>query len=118
MSPYHDHFENYISIAPKLITAADKRYFQAIGKGDLQIRTPNGTIATTILLKDVLYCPDMGLTLISIRKITATEYKVIFRDTIYDQKDKVISQIRARNRLYCVDHGITINVTMTGEVTL
>ena len=24
MSPYHDHFENYVSIAPKLITAADK----------------------------------------------------------------------------------------------
>ena len=35
MSPYHDHFENYMPIAPKSITATDKRYFQAIGKGDL-----------------------------------------------------------------------------------
>ena len=36
MSPYQDHFEKYVAIAPKSITAADKRYFQAIGKGDLQ----------------------------------------------------------------------------------
>ena len=35
MSPYQDHFENCMPITPKLITAADKHYFQAIGKGDL-----------------------------------------------------------------------------------
>ena len=116
MSPYCDHFKNYISIAPKLITAADKRYFQAIGKGNLWIKIPNETITTTI--KNILHCPDMGLTLILIGKITATGYKVIFRDTIcriYNQKDKVISQIRARNGLYHVDHGITVNIAMTGE---
>ena len=59
MSPYRDHFENYIPIAPKSITAADKRYFQAIGKGDLRIKIPNGPSTTTILLKDVLHCPDI-----------------------------------------------------------
>ena len=36
MSPYHDHFETYVPIAPKSITAADKRCFQAIGKENLQ----------------------------------------------------------------------------------
>ena len=35
MSPYRDHFKNYISIVPKSITAADKQYFQATGKGNL-----------------------------------------------------------------------------------
>ena len=35
MSLYQDHFENYTFITPKSITAADKHYFQAIGKGDL-----------------------------------------------------------------------------------
>ena len=35
MSFYRDHFEDYVSIAPKSITAADKQYFQAIGKGNL-----------------------------------------------------------------------------------
>ena len=53
---------------------------------------------TTVLLKDVLHRPDMGLTLMSIGKITATGYKVIFRGLtcrIYDPKDKIIGQIVA-----------------------
>ena len=75
MSPYREQMENYVLIAPKSITAADKRYFQAIGKGDLQIQVPNiDDNSTSILLKDVLHCPDMGLTLVSIAKIAATGY--------------------------------------------
>ena len=118
MSPYRDHFENYVPIAPKSITAADKRYFQAIGKGDLRIKIPNGTGTTTVLLKNVLHCPDMGLTLVSIGKITAAGYKVIFRGPtcrIYNGKDKVIGQINARNGLYRVDHEIVVNAAMSGQ---
>ena len=76
--PYRDHFKNYISIMPKSITAADKQYFQAIGKGNLRIKIPNSSSTTTILLKDVLHCPDMGLTLVSIGKIASAGYKAIF----------------------------------------
>ena len=118
MSPYRDHFENYTSITPKPITAADKRFFQAVGKGDLRIKIPNGSSATTILLKDVLHCPDMGLTLVSIGKIAAAGYKVIFKGLacrIYDTKDKVVGQINARNGLYRIDHLATINLAMSGE---
>ena len=118
MSPYRDHFENYTPIAPKSITAADKRYFQAIGKGDLRIKIPNGSSTTTILLKDVLHCPDMGLTLVSIGKITNAGYKVIFRGTtcwIYNSKDKIIGRINAKNGLYRVDHEIAVNIAMAGE---
>ena len=35
MLPYHNHFENYMPIVSKSITTADKRYFQALRKGDL-----------------------------------------------------------------------------------
>ena len=76
MLPYQDHFENYVPIIPKSITAADKWYFQAIGKEDLCIKIPNGLSTTMILLKDILYCPDMGLMLVSIRKITNAGHKV------------------------------------------
>jgi hypothetical protein len=118
MSPYRDHFENYVAIAPKSITAADKRHFQAIGKGDLRIKIPNGHGTTTVLLKDVLHCPDMGLTLVSIGKITAAGYKVIFRGPsckIFDHKDKVIGLIAVKNGLYRVDHNIFVNMAMTGH---
>ena len=118
MSPYHDHFENYISIAPKLITAADKCYFQAIGKEDLHIKIPNRSNQTTILLKNVLHCLDMGLMLVFIGKITGAGYKVMFKGSIcsiYNTKDKVIGQILARNRFYQVDCEILSITTMAGD---
>ena len=101
----------------------DKQYFQAVGKGNLHIKIQNGTGTTTVLLKgvllkDVLHCLNMGLTLVSIGKITATGYKFIFRGMscrIYDPKDKIIGQINAKNGLYCVDHGVIVNMAMTGE---
>ena len=112
MSPYREHFENYIHIILKSITVADKRYFQAVGKGDLRIKLPNGPSTTTVLLKDVLHCPDMGLTLISIGKIAAVGCKVIFR--VYDAKNKMIGQVVIKNGLYHVDHDITVNVALAG----
>ncbi|KAF8159410.1 hypothetical protein B0H34DRAFT_625413, partial [Crassisporium funariophilum] len=60
------------------ITAADKRVFHAIGKGDLRVKIPNGQDTTTILLKDVLYTPTMGLTIISISCIAAAGYSSLF----------------------------------------
>ena len=75
MSKYQDHFKNCVSITPKLITAADKQYFQAVGKGDLRIKIPSDSADMTILLRDVLHCSDMGLTIVSIGKITAAGCK-------------------------------------------
>ena len=49
MSPYRDHFEGYTPIVLKSITAADKHYFQAIGKGNLCIKIPNGSRTMTVL---------------------------------------------------------------------
>ena len=102
----------------KPITAADKHHFQAIVKGDLQTKIQNGNNATTILLKDVLHCLDMGLTLVLISKIAAAGCKVIFKSLtckIYNIKDKIIGQIHAQNELYWVDHTATINVAMAGQ---
>ena len=118
MSPYCNHLEDYVQIAPKPITAADKHYFQAIGKGNLQIKIPNGQNWTNVLLRDILHCPDMGLTLISIGKITNARYQVIFKGPacrIYDSKDRIISQINARNGLYCINHPVAMNTAMAGE---
>ena len=117
MSPYCEHFENYVHIVLKSITVANKQYFQAVGKGDLCIKLPNGPSTTTVLLKNVLHCPDMGLTLISISKITTAGCKIIFRGPtcrIYYLKNKIIGQVTIKNGLYCVDHDITMNVAMAG----
>ena len=109
--------ENYVPIAPKSITTADKQYFQAIGKGDLRIQVPNiDGNSTSILLKDVLHCPDIGLTLVSVAKIAAAGYRVLFKGPccrIYNADNDVIGQLAARNGLYHVDHNIAV---MTGNI--
>lgn len=66
MSGHCYHFTNFVKIEPRPITAADKRAFDAVGKGDMLIDLPNGNATSTILLKNVLYAPSMGVTLVSI----------------------------------------------------
>lgn len=82
MSPYRNQFTNFETISPRPIKAADKRTFNAIGKGDLHIEVPNGKTRTRILLHDVLYAPSMGVTLISISRLTTAGYTALFRDSI------------------------------------
>jgi hypothetical protein len=81
MSSYRDQFVNFKSIVPKPITAADKRTFQAVGKGDMLVHLPNGKTRSPILLKDVLYAPTMGVTLISISRLDAAGCAALFRDS-------------------------------------
>ena len=78
MSGHRRRFVNFIEIEARPITAADKRSFDAIGKGDMYIDVPKGNGTSRILLRDVLYTPKMGVTLISIGKITDSGSSVLF----------------------------------------
>ena len=78
MLPYHHKFINFGSIQKKLLTTADGGHFEAVGMGDMRITMPNGRTTTQILLKDVLYAPKMGMTLVSIGKINTAGYAVLF----------------------------------------
>ena len=78
MSPYKHKFINFVPIQTKVLTAADGGTFNAIGKGDIHIAMPNGQSTTRILLKDVLYAPKIGITLISISKIDAAGFASSF----------------------------------------
>ena len=105
MSPYQNQFINFKSISPHPIKAADKRTFNAISKGDLQIEVPNGKMNTHILLHDMLYAPSMGVTLISISQLTKTRYAVLFRENvckIYDAQKKQVGEIPLVNGLFQV----------------
>ena len=84
MSGYFHRFTNFINIEPIPITAADKRTFQAKGKGDIYIHIPNGDKPISrVLLKEVLYAPSMGVTLVSISKIASTRSTVVFSGSFY-----------------------------------
>jgi hypothetical protein len=85
----------------KSIAATDKHYFQATGKGNLCIKIPNGKTRSSILLTDVLYCPKMGLTLISISKLADSGFHSHFVSCcrIFDEKKKVIGDVEEWNIL-------------------
>jgi transposase InsO family protein len=124
MSPYRHKFISYIDIEPKTITAADSGTFQAIGRGDMHIEVPNGKTTTRILLRDVLYAPKMGLTLVSISRIAAAGFTTIFRQDsakIFGPRKSQLGCIKVQGGLYRVEHGRfhdTAASASTGVVTI
>src|SRR5271168_753274 len=106
MSGFRHRFINFVKITPKPITTADKRSFSAVGKGDILVYLPNGKGKTSrVLLKDVLYAPAMGVTLVSISCIALAGSTVIFNSNtcrIYDKGRDVIGIIQLKSGLYRV----------------
>ena len=104
MSPYIEAFTDFTFIEPKPISAADNRTFEAVGKGSIQIKIPNDNGFTLITLRDVLYAPTIGFTLISLSRADKAGYSTLIRDSdlhILDRKndDSVIGRIPARKGL-------------------
>nr|GAT43935.1 polyprotein [Mycena chlorophos] len=106
ITPYRHRMLNYVSIPPRSITAADNGSFLAIGQGDLHVEIPNGKgVKTRILLRGVLYAPKIGLTLVSVSKITDAGYAVLFRENfckIFSGRQKLIGVINKTRGTYRV----------------
>ena len=83
--------------------AADKRTFNAIGRGNMYVDVPNGKRTSRVLLRDVLYSPSMNITLVSIGGITSSGSSVLFNGNvcrIFDQSKALIAEIPKQNGLY------------------
>jgi hypothetical protein len=82
----------------------------------MRIGIPNGKTTTHVTLKDVLYCPDLAFTLISLTLCDAAGYSVLLKDQkcwIRDMRGKLLGQIPLSNGLYKVEHkstAATVNV--------
>jgi len=122
MSPYRHRFLNFKSISPHPIQAADKRTFDAIGRGDLPIEVPNGKTTTCILLTNVLYAPSMGATLVSISRLTRAGYAALFCGNmcrIFNQNKKQLGEVLVSGNLYRMKHKPTsFGAAMSGPKTL
>ena len=66
MTPYRDELENFKEIPLKLFCVANKQDFTAVGTGEMVVEVPNSVDVSELKLTEVLYCPDVGYTLISI----------------------------------------------------
>jgi hypothetical protein len=79
MSPSCEQFVMYQLIPPHAITMANKHVFYTFGMGNLQIKVPNSNASTSMLLRDTLHAPDMGITIISVSHIAKAGYTVCFK---------------------------------------
>ena len=67
--PRRENFTNFQPIAPKPINSADGRVFHALGQGDVPISVSDGQRSVKITLKNVLFAPNMPISLISISQM-------------------------------------------------
>ena len=103
MSPNWGRFIEFQSIKPKAIKAADKTIFMATGVGHMKIDVPNGKSITSVTLKDGLYCPELGYTLVSLAKCDTTSFMIILKEgacRIQDPKGHQIRHIPQVQGLY------------------
>lgn len=116
MSPFPHHFTNLHSIPPHFIIVANSWVFYATGTGNLKIDVFNGALFTPITLKNALYAPDMGLTVVLISCISAAGYSVTFEGKscmIKNKSGKIIGDIPASpNGLYKVEHVLAAAAAM------
>jgi hypothetical protein len=73
----------------------------------MRLGIPNGKTTTHVTLKDVLYCPDLVFTLVSLTRCDAAIYSVLLKDRkcwIRDTKGTLLGQVPLSNGLYKVEH--------------
>jgi GAG-pre-integrase domain/Integrase core domain/Pol polyprotein, beta-barrel domain len=92
--------------------------FKAVGIGSMRVGIPNGKMTTHVTLKDVLYCPDLAFTLISLTCCDAAGYSVLLKDQkclIRDKRGTLLGQVPLplSNGLYKVEHESTAAATST-----
>jgi hypothetical protein len=82
----------------------------------MEIEVPFGNgRSSKVLLKDVLYAKDMGVTLVSISRITAAGHKAIFDGPslkIFNSMKKLLGEIPVSKGLYRVEHTESAHTVM------
>ena len=113
MSPNRDRFFDFRKIKPKGVKAVNKTVFMVTGIGCMKINMPNGKDTTAVVLQDILYCLDLGYTLISLAKCNTASFTVLLKDKsccIKDSKGHQIGRIFQYHGLYCVDEEFSVHI--------
>ena len=126
VSPYIKAFTNFEFITPKPMSAANNQTFEAIGKGTLCIKLPNGDAFTVLTLNDVLYAPNIAFTLVLLSRADKAGLSTLIEDGelhLIDHMDnnRVIGQIPSLNGLWSVRSvraAADLTILTSGECTL
>jgi hypothetical protein len=121
MLPDRHCFITFKDIPPRAVNAADKTVFKATGIGNIRLSIPNGKTTTHVMLKDILYCPDLAFTLVSLTPCDAAGYSVLMKGQkclIRDARGKSLGQIPLSNGLYKVERQSTAETANAAQRAL
>ena len=103
VSPYHGLFTNYTPINSIPITAVNKLYFQAIRWDNVEVALPNRGVTTRMILRNVLHCPGIMFTLVSMSVMDRAGYSFMLKNSwmsVIAPKGNKITDIPLKNGLY------------------
>ena len=102
MSPNWGKFTDFRSIEPKGVKVADKTIFMATSVGCMKIDIPNGKDNMTVMLKDVLYCLELGYTLVLLASCDTVGFTILLKGKTCCIKDLNKNQISRipQNKVY------------------
>lgn len=96
ISPYRSSFVSFEPIKPCPLRAANRQQFNAVGKGDIKLTVPNGSGVSMLHLRNVLYSPEAGYTLVSIGRLDDDGYSTTFsngRCVIHGRNGECVADI-------------------------
>ena len=102
-SPAHKCFILLTQIPACTIKATDQTLFTATAMGKLQVSISNEKGLKKITLREVLYCPDLAFTLVSLSQCDMAEYFALLKDckcTISDLKGTLVGRVPLIGSLY------------------
>jgi hypothetical protein len=107
LSLYHDHFKSMRNIAPCPFNVVNGSSL-ATGIGNMTVTVSNGNSESELLLKGILFVPNLVYTLVLIGQPDTAGFTIKFGDglcIIYDADGRTIGQVPHKHGLYCIVHG-------------
>ena len=118
--PDRTKFSKFHEIPDRIINTSDGHTFKAIGKGDVHLDLPNGSGSKRVLLRDVIYTPEILSTVISVNRLTKGKCSVLFENKICTIKyptGHIMATLPTSNGLYRVLTTKTDNIKLVNNRT-
>lgn len=103
MSPNKELFNSLVTLSESEVIVANNKRLSVEGKGTITVSVLINDNVREITVHDVLYVPELGVNLLSVRKITERGYVVEFRKNvckITDTDGDLVAVARTKNNIY------------------
>lgn len=107
MSPFVDWMDDFEQMNSTVNLAGEDNILQIKGKGNIRVSiVDNEGYKKNVLIRNVLYVPNLRTNLLSVSCLINQGNKVVFDDqgaTIWSKEDEIIAQARQENRMYTLE---------------